>query len=51
LVNGSRKGLVTLTIDPPAQAKVPTRSVALRSLVLSVTDPDALIAACTVATA
>jgi hypothetical protein len=51
LVNGSRKGLVALTIDPPAQAKVPTRSVALRSLVLSVTDPDALIAACTVATA
>ena len=51
LVNGSGKGLVTLTIEPPAQAKVPMRSVTLRSLVLSVTDPDALIAACTVATA
>ena len=51
LVNGSRKGLVALTIEPPVQAKVPLRSAALRSLVLSVTDPDALIAACTVATA
>ncbi|MEZ0352547.1 hypothetical protein [Mycobacterium sp. pR1184] len=51
LVNGSGKGLLALTIEPPVQAKVPLRSVALRSLVLSVTDPDALIAACTVATA
>ncbi|MCV7413200.1 hypothetical protein AWC05_10870 [Mycobacterium florentinum] len=49
LVNGSGKGLVALTIDPPVRAKVPLRSVALRSLVLSVTDPGALIAACTVA--
>lgn len=51
LVNGSGKGLVALTIEPPVQAKVPLRTVALRSLVLSVTDPDALIAACTVAKA
>jgi hypothetical protein len=51
LVNGSGKGLVTLTIEPPVQAKVPLRSVTLRKLVLSVTDPDALIAACTAATA
>jgi hypothetical protein len=51
LVNGSRKGLVTLTIEPPVQAKVPLRSVPLHQLVVSVTDPDALIAACTVATA
>jgi hypothetical protein len=51
LVNGSGKGLVALTIEPPVRAKVPLRSVALTSLVLSVTDPDALIAACTVATA
>jgi hypothetical protein len=49
LVNGSGKGLVALTIEPPVRAKVPFRSATLRSLVLSVTDPDALIAACTVA--
>jgi hypothetical protein len=46
LVNGSGKGLVALTIDPPVQAKVWIRSVTLRSLWVSVTDPDALIAAC-----
>lgn len=51
LVNGSGKGLVALTIEPPVQAKVPLRTAALRSLVLSVTDPGALIAACTVAKA
>ena len=45
LVNGSGKGLVALTIDPPVQAKVWIRSVTLRSLWVSVTDPDALIAA------
>nr|WP_264060535.1 hypothetical protein [Mycobacterium montefiorense] len=49
LVNGSGKELVALTIEPGVQAKVPFRSATLRSLVLSVTDPDALIAACTVA--
>ena len=46
LVNGSGKGLVALTIDPPAQAKFWIKSVPLRSLWVSVTDPDALIAAC-----
>ena len=45
LVNGSRKGLVELTIEPPAQAKALMKSVTLRSLWVSVTDPDALIAA------
>jgi hypothetical protein len=47
LVNGSGKGLVALTIEPPAQAKVWRKSVTVRSLWVSVTDPDALIAACT----
>ncbi|MHA7653598.1 hypothetical protein ACX9NE_27880 [Mycobacterium sp. ML4] len=47
LVNGSRKGLVELTIDPPVPAKVWWKSITLRSLVLSVSDPRALIAACT----
>ncbi|WP_068187271.1 hypothetical protein [Mycobacterium sp. UM_CSW] len=51
LVNGSGKGLVALTIEPPVQAKVWVRSVTLRSLWVSVTDPDALIAACTTARA
>ena len=47
LVNGSGKGLVALTIEPPVDAKAVTRSVSLRELWVSVTDPDALIAACT----
>jgi hypothetical protein len=46
LVNGSGKGLVALTIEPPARAKVGPISVPLRSLWVSVADPDALIAAC-----
>jgi hypothetical protein len=50
LVNGSSKGLVTLTIEPPVKAKAAFRTVMLRSLVVSVTDPEALIAACTGAT-
>ena len=45
LVNGSGKGLVALTIGPPARAKFWVMSVPLRSLSVSVTDPDALIAA------
>ena len=40
------EGPVALTIDPPAQAKFWIKSVPLRSLWVSVTDPDALIAAC-----
>jgi hypothetical protein len=46
LVNGSMSGLVELTIDPPVQAKVCGVSTTLRTLLVSVTDPDALIAAC-----
>lgn len=47
LVNGSRHGLVALTIEPAVQAKVWRKSVTVGSLWLSVTDPDAFIAACT----
>ncbi|BBX96587.1 hypothetical protein [Mycobacterium lacus] len=48
LVNGSRKGLVALTIDPPARAKAVWRkSVTVGTLVVSVTDPEAFVAACT----
>ena len=47
LVNGSRKGLVELTIDPAAPAKFWRMSRTVSTLVISVTDPDALIAACT----
>jgi hypothetical protein len=46
LVNGSGKGLVELTIAPPVEAKFMVKSVRLRSLWISVTEPDALIAAC-----
>jgi hypothetical protein len=46
LVNGSGTGLVELTMEPPVEAKVFVKSVQLRSLWLSVDDPDALIAAC-----
>lgn len=47
LVNGSSDGVVALTIDPPVKAKVVGMSVTLRQLGVSVTDPDALITACT----
>ena len=47
LVNGSRKGLVALTIDPPVPAKIWIRKISVRELMLGVTDPNALIAACT----
>lgn len=46
LVNGSSKGIVELTIDPPADARVSGIPVRLRTLQVSVTDPDELIAAC-----
>jgi hypothetical protein len=45
LVNGSGKGLVEFTIEPAATAKVMGVPVALRALCVSVTDPEALIAA------
>ncbi|CAM4320640.1 hypothetical protein MB901379_02604 [Mycobacterium basiliense] len=47
LVNGSRQGLVALTVDPPAKAKVWFKSVKVSTLWVSVTDPDALVVACT----
>jgi len=46
LVNGSVKGLVKLTIEPAAQARVWKTAVTVRELWVSVTDPDALVAAC-----
>lgn len=45
LVNGSSKGIVELTIDPPVRAYVAGVPITLRTLWVSVTDPDALIAA------
>lgn len=48
LVNGSSQGVVALSMDPPATARVVGRKVTLRELAVSVDDPDALIAACTV---
>ena len=45
LVNGAASGLVTLEIDPPARAWVIGAPVKLRSLRVSVEDPDALLAA------
>lgn len=45
LVNGSSDGVVAITIDPPVKAKVVGFPVTLRELRVSVTDPDALIAA------
>jgi len=45
LVNGSSKGMVELTIDPPVRAHVVGVPITLRTLWVSVTDPDALIAA------
>ena len=46
LVNGSSKGVVELSIDPPVQARVVGVPTTLRSLLVSVTDPAALISAC-----
>jgi hypothetical protein len=46
LVNGSSRGVVVLTIDPPATARALGVPVTLKELAVSVTDPDALIAAC-----
>lgn len=45
LVNGSSKGMVELTIDPEARAYVVGVPIKLRTLWVSVTDPNALIAA------
>lgn len=40
-----RKGMVELTIDPSVRARVAGVPIALRTLWVSVTDPEALIAA------
>lgn len=45
LVNGSARGLVRLTIDPPATGYVVGVRVTLRELILSLTAPDDFIAA------
>lgn len=45
LVNGSTRGIVELTIDPPVRAHTAGIPITLRTLWVSVTDPDALIAA------
>jgi hypothetical protein len=47
LVNGSSKGIVELTIDPPTRAYVMGVPVTLKTLWVSVTEPEALIEACT----
>ncbi len=46
LVNGSSKGIVELTIDPPTKAHVMGVPVTLSTLWVS-TEPEALIEACT----
>ncbi len=47
LVNGSSNNIVELAIDPPVQAHAPLRQTELRTLRISVSNPDSLIAACT----
>jgi hypothetical protein len=45
LVNGAGAGLVVVTIDPPASARVTGVPVRLRELTVSAQDPDQLVAA------
>ncbi len=45
LVNGAGDGLVSITIEPAARARVTGIPVSLRELIVSVEDPDALVAA------
>ena len=45
LVNGSGKGLVTVTIDPPVRAATMGWPVQLRELTVSVDAPDELVEA------
>lgn len=45
LVNGAGNGLVTLTIDPPARARVTGVKVQLRELILSMETPEGLVSA------
>lgn len=44
LVNGSSRGIVVLTIDPPASARVVGWPIRLRELAVSVEDRDSLLA-------
>lgn len=44
LVNGSSRGLVTLTIAPPAPARVLGIRVHLRQLIVSLEDPEGFLA-------
>ena len=45
LVNGSSSGLVRIELDPPGRGRVSGVGVEVRELVVSVEDPDGLIAA------
>ena len=47
LVNGSSNGIIELTIDPATKAHVLGVPVTLSTLWVSVTEPEALIEACT----
>jgi hypothetical protein len=46
LVNGSSKDIVELTVDPPARAYVLGVPISLRTLYVSVTNPQEVIDAC-----
>jgi hypothetical protein len=48
LVNGAGTGLVSITLDPPAKARVTGIPVTLRELVVSASAPDELIEALSV---
>jgi hypothetical protein len=47
LVNGSSSGLVQIELDPPGHGRVVGFPIRVRTLVVSVEDPDALIGALT----
>lgn len=47
LVNGSGRGIVSITLEPSQRAYVTGVPVKLRNLLVSVEDPDSLIAALT----
>ena len=46
LVNGSSAGLVDLSVDPAVRARALGLPIKLKRLLVSVDDPDTLIAAC-----
>jgi hypothetical protein len=45
LVNGSVRGIVAVDLDPPVRARVVGFPVTLRTLLVSLDDPDAFVAA------